>query len=445
MDRDGLTVMPEASPALAAPDVVPGFWPHLLNRARPHHPSADPRGGAAFRALRSPPYRLYFLGQIASASGSFLQATALGWLVFQLTGSATALGLVLAAGSLPTLLLGPWGGVLADRIELRTLLIGTQLTSGVLAAALWVAAEVGAARVPLLVAVSVAGGLVSVADSPARQAFAATLVPPQDLASAISLNGVIMNSARVVGPAIAALLIATVGTTPCFAVNAVSYLAVIAALIAIRDRATTPTRPATRGGVRDGLRYARTKPQLWLPLAMMSLVGLLAFNFGVVLPVLAQHDLRGGGGTYGLMSTLLSCGAVLGSLCAGLVHHPRRIYLASAAVAFGLGMAATAVAPTVPIACVTLAATGIAAFMLVTLTSTTLQLHAEPAYRGRIMALFSFLYLGTTPIGSPLIGWITSTFGARAALLVGAAACLIVGITAWRVRTPPAPEIIQSG
>jgi MFS family permease len=440
MDRDGLTVMPEAAPALAGPGVLPGWWPHLRSGR-----ADSPAGGGAFRALGSRPYRLYFLGQVASASGTFLQATALGWLVLQLTGSATALGLVLAAGSLPTLLLGPWGGVLADRFDLRMLLIGTQLASGLLAAALWVASDFGAASVGLLVAIGVASGLVSVADSPARQAFAATLVPPRDLASAISLNGVVMNSARVVGPAIAALLIATVGTTPCFAVNALSYLAVIGALVAIGSRVPTAGRPTHRGGVREGLHYAGGKPQLWLPLAMMSLVGLLAFNFGVVLPVLAQRDFGGGGGTYGLMSTVLSCGAVVGSLGAGLVHHPRRVYLATAAMVFGIGLAGMAAAPNVPTACVALALTGMAAFMFVTLTSTTLQLHATPAYRGRIMALFSFLYLGTTPIGSPLTGWITSSFGARAALLVGAAACLLAGAAAYSVRTPPAPEISQPG
>jgi MFS family permease len=151
MDRDGLTVMPEAAPALAGPGVLPGWWPHLRSGR-----ADSPAGGGAFRALGSRPYRLYFLGQVASASGTFLQATALGWLVLQLTGSATALGLVLAAGSLPTLLLGPWGGVLADRFDLRMLLIGTQLASGLLAAALWVASDFGAASVGLLVAIGVA-------------------------------------------------------------------------------------------------------------------------------------------------------------------------------------------------------------------------------------------------------------------------------------------------
>src|SRR5208282_6269197 len=218
-----------------------------------------------------------FAGQVASASGTFLQQTAIGWLVLQLTHSAAELGLVLAAGGVPSLLLGPWGGSVADRVDLRKLLIATQTAFGLLAALLWAAAAAGAASVGLIVAVGVAGGFVSIVDSPARQAFVSDLVPPADLASAVSLNGVVMNSARVVGPALAGGLIVTVGTTPCFAVNAVSYLAVIAALIAVRPLAAGRKASKSSGGVREGLRYARGRQQLWLPLTMMALVGLLAF------------------------------------------------------------------------------------------------------------------------------------------------------------------------
>ena len=443
MDRDSLAAMPEAAPAAAVVDAAPagaagaGAGP-AATPSRPAHIHLP--AGRAFQALHTPAYRRYFYGQIASVSGTFLQSTALGWLVLQLTGSATALGLVLAAGSLPTLVLGAWGGALVDRWDLRRLLIITQILFGVLAALLWIAAVAGAASVGLLVAVGVASGLVAVVDSPARQAFAGLLVPPDELASAVSLNGVVVNSARVVGPAVAGVLIATVGTTPCFAVNAISYLAVIAALLTIRTVPPRQRGPA-RGGVRDGLRYARTKPQLWLPLAMMSLVGLLAFNFAVVLPVLARDDLHGGGGTYGLISAALSVGSVLGSLGVGMVPHPRRIYLAAAAVAFGVGLIATAAAGTVPLVSAALVVTGLAAFSFVTMSSTALQLHAEPQYRGRIMALFGLVYLGATPLGSPLTGWIISIGGSRAALLTGAAACLVAGIGAWFVHAAPAPEL----
>jgi MFS family permease len=420
MDRDGLVVVPEAAPDRAAPT------------------TAARRG--AFRALRSRPFRIYFLGQIASASGTFLQQTAIAWLVYQLTGSAASLGLVLAAGGVPALILGPWGGSVADRIDLRKLLLGTQAIFCLLAASLWAIAAAGQASVALVVTIGVIGGFVQIVDSPARQAFVSALVPPTDLASAVSLNGVVMNSARVVGPAVAGTLIVTVGTTPCFAVNAVSYLAVIAALIAVHPLTSNRSPGKKSGGVRAGLQYARGRQQLWLPLTMMSLIGLFAFNFAVIMPVFARETFHGSGGTYGLMSTVLSLGSIAGSLGVGLIHHPRRPYLVAAAAAFGACLAGTAAAPDVPVACILLALTGAAAFCFVTLTSTTLQLHSSAAYRGRIMALFVFVYLGTTPIGSALTGWIISASGPRIALLVGAGACLVAALIGTRVHTAPHPD-----
>src|SRR3984885_8482663 len=271
MDRDGLTVVPEAAPVdLQEPAAAEGKPPAARSR----------RG--TFRALRSRPFRLYFAGQVASASGTFVQQTAIGWLVLRLTGSAADLGLVLAAGGVPSLLFGPWGGTIADRDNLRRLLIGTQSAYGALAGLLWALAVAGKASVAAIIAISVASGVVQIVDSPARQAFIGSLVMPEDLSSAVSLNGVVMNSARVVGPALAGVLIVTIGTTPCFAVNALSYLAVIAALFLLH-----PLRPAAQGrravgGVRAGLRYAASRQQLWLPLVMMALVGLLAFNFPVI-------------------------------------------------------------------------------------------------------------------------------------------------------------------
>jgi predicted MFS family arabinose efflux permease len=392
---------------------------------------------SSLRALRSRPFRLYFAGQVVSASGTFLQQTAIGWLVLKLTGSASSLGLVLAVGGLPSLVLGPWGGTVADRVDLRKLLIVTQTLFGLLAGVIWVVAATGSASVHLIVAVNLIGGFVQIVDSPARQAFVSGLVGPEDLASAVSLNGVVMNSARVVGPALAGVLIVTIGTTPCFVVNALSYLAVIAALVMLR-----PLRPGARGrratgGVREGLRYAASRQQLWLPLAMMALVGLLAFNFPVILPVLASRTFRGDGGTYGLLSTMLSIGSVAGSLGVGFIRHPRRPYLMAAALAFGVFLAATAGAPDIAVACLTLLATGAAAFSFVTLCSTALQLHSSPAYRGRIMALWVYVYIGTTPVGSIITGAIISAAGVRAALLTGAAACLVAAAIASRVHTPP--------
>jgi MFS family permease len=296
------------------------------------------------------------------------------------------------------------------------------------------------ASVGVVIAINVVGGFVQIVDSPARQAFVSRLVPSGDLASAVSLNGVVVNTARVVGPALAGVLIVTVGTTPCFAVNAASYIAVVAALVAIRPLAGAP-RPTHRGGVREGLHYARGREQLWLPLLMMSIVGLLAFNFAVILPVLARTTFHGSGGTYGLLTTMLSIGSVVGSLGVGRIRHPRRQYLMAASLGFGLCLAATAGAPSVAWACAALVVTGVAAFSFVTLASTTLQLHSSTDYRGRIMALWVFVYIGTTPVGTILTGWITAVGGPRSALLVGAGACIVAAGLAARVHTPPNPDL----
>jgi len=395
------------------------------------------KGRSTFRALRSRPFRLYFGGQVVSASGSFLQQTAIGWLVLELTGSPRDLGLVLASGGIPSLLLGPWGGAVADRVDLRKLLLVTQTLYCLLAALLWALAAAGDASVAALVAIGVAGGFVQIADSPARQALVSRLVPPDDLASAVSLNGVVVNSARVVGPALAGVLIVTVGTTICFGLNALSYLAVIAALLVIRPRKAGGPSPAGRRGVKEGLKYAAGRQQLWLPLLMMSVVGLLAFNFAVVLPVFAKDTFHGTAGTYGLLTTMLSIGAILGSLAVGLVHHPRRQYLLFAALGFGVTSAITAAAPNVAVACVSLLVMGAAAFCFVTLCSTALQLHSSSAYRGRIMALWVFVYLGTTPVGSIVTGWIIAASGPRVALLVGSGACLAAAGLAAFVHNPP--------
>lgn len=420
MDRDALAAVPEAVPQANVP----------ARRVR----------RSSFRALRSRPFRLYYAGQAISSSGTFVQQTAVAWLVLKLTGSAADLGLVLAAGGIPNLVLGPWGGTVADRVDLRKLLVVTQTTYGALAAALWAVAAAGRATVPFIVVVSVMGGFVQIVDSPARQAFVSRLVEVDDLSSAVSLNGVVMNSARAVGPAIAGALIVTIGTTPCFAVNALSYLPVVGALLVVHPLSAGARASAHSGGVRAGLRYAGKRQQLWLPLVMMALVGLLAFNFTVILPVLAKDTFHGSGGTYGLFATILSIGSVLGSLGVGLIRHPRRQYLLAASLAFGACLVATAGAPSVALACVALAATGVAAFAFVTLCSTALQLHASPGYRGRIMALWVFVYLGTTPIGSLVTGQVTAAGGPRVALLVGAGSCLIAGGLAALVHTPPDPD-----
>jgi MFS family permease len=414
MDRDALAVVPEA----AHPERRPGRRP------------------GTFGALRFPSFRRYFAGQIISASGTFVQQTAIGWVVLSQSGSATVLGVTLAAGGLPYLLFGPLGGTVTDRFDNRRLLLATQTCYLLLATALWLAAAVGRLSIAAIVVLSLVGGLVQVIDSPTRQAFVSQLVPGEQLASAISLNGVVMNSARVVGPALAGVLIVTAGTTACFAVNAASYVFVLVALVVIRPNRPAPAAGAS-GGVRQALAYVRRHQQLYLPLAMVALIGLIAMNFTVVLPLLAKATYHGDGGTYGLLSTMLSLGSVAGSLTAGALGHPRRRTLLGAALGFGLALAATALMPTLAAACVTLVLTGFTGFLFVTTASTALQLHAAPEYRGRVMALWVFVYLGTSPIGNLFSGWLSGVAGPRASLWAGSAASLLAAGQAMLVRTPP--------
>jgi MFS family permease len=430
MDRDGLTAMPESGPTIVAEQSSVAHAPA---------PAKAPRRNS-FRALHSRPFRIYYAGQAVSVSGTFLQQTAIGWLVLEQTGSAKDLGLVIAAGGIPSLLFGPWGGVVADRVDLRKLLLTTQVLFCALATLLWSLAAAGKATVTALVVIGVAGGVVQIVDSPARQAFVGRLVQPSDLSSAVSLNGVVVNGARVVGPALAGVLIVTVGTTVCFGINALSYVFVIAALILVRPIQAAGPKPPGHHGVRQALVYSAGRQQLWLPLVMMLIVGLFAFNFAVILPVLAKDTFHGSGGTYGLLNVMLSLGAITGSLAVGLVRHPRRPYLLFGALGFAVTLAATAAAPNVAVACVTLVLTGVTAFFFVTMCSTTLQLHSSAAFRGRVMALWVFVYIGTTPIGSLLAGWITSAGGARVALLVGSGACVVAAVIAAFVHTPPNPD-----
>lgn len=225
-----------------------------------------------------------------------------------------------------------------------------------------------------------------------------------------------------------------------FAINALSYVVVIVALFAIAPGPRKLMSAGTHSGIRAALQHVSEHEQLRLPLVMMAVVGLLSFNFAVVLPLLSRDTFHGDGGTYGLLSTMLSIGSVVGSLGVGLVRHPRRIYLLAAVSAFGVALALTALAPDVPVACVALLLTGVSGFMFVTMASTTLQLHADPTFRGRVMALWVFVYIGTTPVGSVLTGWLSSVEGPRAALWLGSAACGVAAVLAARVQTPPDPD-----
>jgi len=384
-------------------------------------------GRDAFRSLRQRNFRLYFIGQIVSVSGTWMQGLAQAWLVLELTGSGVALGITTALQFLPMLLLGGFGGVIADRFDKRRLLLATNGAAALLAIALGVLAAFDLAAVWNVYVLALLLGFVNAIDNPARQTFVLEMVGPENLQNAVSLNSVVMNAARVVGPGLGGLLIAGVGVTLCFFVNAASYVAVITALLLMDTRALvrTPTVARRRGQLREGYRYVWSTPELRTLLLMMATIGTLAFNFHVVLPLLATRELGAGAGAFGGLTSVLGAGAVIGGLSTATftsISHRRLLWLAAV---LGVSILAVAAAPTLPLVVLTLFVMGVAAFAFIATANATLQLTAVAEMRGRVMALYAIAFLGTTPIGSPLIGWIAEQFGPRVALAVGGVATLI--------------------
>jgi MFS family permease len=356
-----------------------------------------------------------------------MQTVALGWLVLELTGSGTALGTVVAAQFLPILLLGPYGGLLADRMDKRRLLMATQAVLGATALALGVLVVTGTVELWMVVAVAVVFGLVTACDNPTRQAFSLEMVGPERLRNAVSLHSTMVNVARAVGPAVAGLVIAAAGTGICFLVNAGSYAAVLVALWTMDTAALRPATPAVRepGQVREGLRYVRRTPQLLVPLIMIALIGTLAYEFQVVLPLLATGPFGGDAATYGVLTSAMGAGAIASGLVIAVSGRTGLRPLTAAAAVFGGAMLAVAVSPTLPVAVLALAATGAASITFLATGNSTLQLASEPRFRGRVMALWTVAFLGSTPIGAPVVGAISEHLGPRGGLAAGAATCLL--------------------
>ena len=394
--------------------------------------------GSTFGSLQVRNYRLYFIGQVVSVSGSWMQRVAQSWLVLHLTGSGVALGVVSALQFLPMLVFGAWGGALADRVDKRRVLMLTQAVMGFLALALGVVTLTGSVRLWMVYLLALLLGMVTAMDNPARQSFVMEMVGRAQVTNAVSLNSAVFTGARVVGPALAGILISLVGTGWCFVLNAVSFGAVVLALVAMdpaRLQRSTAA-PARRGLVVEGLRFVWSRPDIRLPLAILAVVGTLALNWTVILPLLAQNTFRGGAGTYGLLFAMLGLGSLAGALFTASRREPSGGLLLGALAAFGVLMAAAAVAPTLQLEVLALVPTGMAALVFQTTSNSLIQLRSEPALRGRVMALYSVLFIGTTPIGAPIMGWVAQQAGPRAALLLGAAAILATAAAAaWLARS----------
>jgi MFS family permease len=390
-------------------------------------------GRITFAALAVPNYRRYIGGQSISLIGTWMQMTAQAWLVLTLTHSSTALGVIVALQTLPVLLLGPYGGVIADRVDKRKLMIVLQGAMGLQALALGLLTVTGNVRVWQIGLLAALLGVNNAFENPSRQSFMLELVGPEHLRNAVSLNSVLVNVARAIGPAVAGLLIATVGDGVCFLVNAASFVAVIASLTTMDMRALRPTEPTPResGQLREGLAYVRSKPELLVPLLMMGVAGCLTYEFQVTLPVMASRGLHVGASGFGFMTAVMGVGAVAGGLLVAARGKTGLRPLVIAAFGFGFAMTFATLAPNLLLELIALGLAGGASISFMSTGNSTLQLAAAPEMRGRVMALWFVAFQGSTPVGGPVVGGLMAVAGARAGLGLGAITCLLVAVGGW--------------
>ena len=390
-----------------------------------------------FSSLKVPNYRLYFAGQSISLIGTWMQITGQSWLVLVLTHSSTDLGLVVALQAAPILLLAPYGGVVADRVDKRRLMIVLQIAMGCQALVLGLLTIAGVVRLWEICLLAVILGLNNAFENSARQAFVREMVGRDELRNAITLNSVTVNAARAVGPAVGGVLIATVGIGVCFLANATSFAAVVVSLLVMNKAALRPSPPAprARGQLREGVRYAAKTVSIAVPLVMMSVVGLLAYEFQVSLPVLASRTFHGNSVAYGFMTASFGVGAVIGGLFTAARGRTGLRPMIIASTGFGIAILACAYAPVLGLAYAALLFVGWASVSFVAIGNSTIQLASEPSMRGRVIALWQVAFQGTTPIGGPLIGAIIAVSDPRTGLAVGGASCLLAAAGgSWLVR-----------
>ena len=347
----------------------------------------------------------------------------------------------------PILLFGAYGGMLADRIPKRTLLQLTQLAMAVPALALFALYAGGIVEPWMVFLLVFARGTVNALDNPARQSFVIEMVGPERVVNAVSLNSVIVHTARIAGPAVAGAVISLWGVGPCFLLNAVSFGAMVVALRGMDARQLADVPPASggRGALRAALRYVRATPALRVPLLMMALVGTLSFNFLVVLPLLARFTFDAPASGYAWLMSAMGVGSVIGALAAGARGRVDDRLLIRSAAAFGALILVLSLAPTLHVAALALVPLGAASVTFAAGVNSSLQLAVTPEMRGRVMALYSIVFLGTTPIGGPLSGWLAETWSPRLALVVGGAAALIAAAGAQLALTRANPSDPRPG
>ena len=402
-------------------------------------------------SLSVPNYRRYFAGQVVSLSGNWMQMVAEIWLVLSLTGSGLAVGMTTALQFLPILLFGAWGGLLADRFPKRRLLMVTQALMAIPALALFGVTVAGVVAPWMVFVLVFVRGTVNAVDNPTRQSFAIEMVGADRVVNAVSLNSVLIHSARLVGPAIAGILIALVGVAPCFAINALSFGGMIYALWLMEPAQlnAAPRAERERGAIRAAVRYVRQTPELAVPLGLMALVGTFGLNFQVILPLLARFSFDGGAGVYATLVAAMGAGSVVGALATGAHGRTDARLITGAALSFGVLAGLAALMPSIALEVPMVALLGASAVTFAAAINSSLQLAVEPEMRGRVMALYSVVFLGSTPIGGPLAGWLSEAYDPRVALLLaagaGIAAAWAAHVSLGRMRARPrGPRPLQA-
>ncbi|WP_181064303.1 MFS transporter [Pseudoclavibacter sp. AY1F1] len=389
-----------------------------------------------FRSLRERNYRIWFAGSLTSNVGTWMQRTAQAWIVLtELTDNdATALGVVMALQFGPQLILAPYAGVIADRLSKRKVLIWTQAVMAVLALALGAIVTAGVAELWHVYVFALLLGCAASLDAPARQAFVSEVVGLKLLSNAVALNSASFNGARMLGPAVAGVLTVVIGAGPVILLNALTYVATIAALMAMRTSELLPSPPSKRGRgqIREGIRYVARRPDIVAVLVLVFLLGTFGLNFPIYTATMTTTEFQGGADSFGLLSSILAIGSLGGALLAAKRERARFRVLLTSSVFFALSCLAAALAPTFWLFAIALIPIGFTSLSAITTANALVQGSVEPSMRGRVLSLYMAIFLGGTPIGAPVMGWIVELFGPRAALLVGGASGAIGAmLAAW--------------
>ena len=387
-----------------------------------------------FSSLRVRNYRLYFIGQAISLCGTWMQSIGQAWLVLQITHSGTQLGLVIAVQTIPMLFLGPWGGVIVDRFPKRKILYFTQSISALLALLLGILVLTHNVHLWMVYVLAFSLGLVNSIDNPARQTFVPELVGKEGLTNAVSLNSIEVNLARVIGPAIGGILIASLGLAPLFILNGISFVAVLFALHMMDEKEFSQTEPVKKapGQLKEGFRYVMSNPILLNTLIMMAIIGTLTYEFAVSLPLLAQFTFHGTAETYAIISVAIGLGSMLGGLYTASNKNRSQKNLVIAAFLFGIAVLLASIMPTLLLELLAIILVGFFSIIFLSNGNVILQLESKPEMRGRVMSLWAVAFIGSTPIGGPIVGWIGEHLGPRYGLLVGGVAALIAAYIGMR-------------